>query len=65
MRSEDIKHRQWTDTERHALARIAGRQAVGDDSRIKLDDIPRLTGKQLANMVRPRDARPRKQAKAT
>ena len=62
MRSEDIKNRQWTERERQALGRIARRQAVGDDSRIKFDDIPRLTDEQLANMVRLRDARPRKVA---
>jgi len=41
---------------------VAGRQAAGDDSRINFDDIPRLTGEQLANMIRLRDARPRKVA---
>jgi uncharacterized protein (DUF4415 family) len=62
MRSGDIENRQWTDRERQALRRIARRQAVGDNSRIKLDDIPRLTDDQLANMARLRDARPRKVA---
>ena len=62
MRSEDIKTRQWTEGERQALRRIARRQAVGDDSRIKFDDTPRLSDEQLANMVRLRDARPRKVA---
>ena len=62
MRSEDIKNRKWTERERQALGRIARRQAVGDDSCIKFDDIPRLTDEQLANMVRLRDARPRKVA---
>jgi hypothetical protein len=33
-----------------------------DDSRINLDDIPRLTDAQLAAIVRLRDARPRKVA---
>jgi hypothetical protein len=42
------------------LRRITKRQAAGDDSRIKFDDIPRLTDEQLANMVKLRDARPRK-----
>ena len=41
---------------------MAGRQAAGDDSRINFDDIPRLTGEQLAGMVRLRDVRPRKVA---
>ena len=62
MRSEDIKNRQWTESERRSLRSVAGRQAVGDDSHIKFDDIPRLTDEQLANMVRLRDARPRKTA---
>jgi uncharacterized protein (DUF4415 family) len=38
------------------------RQAAADDSRINLEDIPRLTDEQLAGMVRLRDARPRKVA---
>ncbi|HEY1203342.1 MAG TPA: BrnA antitoxin family protein [Bryobacteraceae bacterium] len=62
MRSEDIENRQWTEKERQALRRLAGRQAAGDDSRIRFDDIPRLTDAQLAKMVRLRDARPRKVA---
>ena len=41
---------------------IARRQAAGDQSRINFEDIPRLTDEQLANMVRLRDARPRKVA---
>ena len=62
MRSEDIKNRQWTERERQTLRRVARRQAVGDDSHVNFDDIPRLTDEQLANMVRLRDARPRKVA---
>jgi uncharacterized protein (DUF4415 family) len=62
MKSEDIKNRPWTETERQALRRIGRRQAVGDDSRINLEDIPRLTDEQLASMVRLRGARPRKVA---
>ena len=60
MRSEDIKNRKWTEKERRALRRVARRQAAGDDSRINLEDVPRLTDEQLASMVRLRDARPRK-----
>jgi uncharacterized protein (DUF4415 family) len=60
MRSEDIKNRQWTERERQALRRVAKRQAAGDESRINFEDIPRLTDEQFANMVRLRDARPRK-----
>jgi uncharacterized protein (DUF4415 family) len=62
MRSEDIGNRKWADQERQTLRRVAGRQALADDSRINLEDIPRLTYAQLANMVRLRDARPPKVA---
>ena len=62
MRSEDIKNKQWSEKERQTLRRIAKRQAVGDESRINFEEIPRLTNHQLANMVRLRDARPRKVA---
>jgi uncharacterized protein (DUF4415 family) len=62
MRSEDIGNRQWTERERQTLRRVAKRQAAGDDSQVNVDDIPRLTDKQLAKMVRLRDARPRKVA---
>ena len=62
MRSEDNKNRQWTERERQTLRRVVRRQAVGDDSHVNFDDIPRLTDEQLANMVRLRDARPRKVA---
>jgi len=37
----------------------AAKQAAGDDSDINYDDIPRLTEKQLAQMVRLRDLRPK------
>ncbi len=57
MRSDDIKNRQWTETERQAVRRIAERQAARDDSLINFDDIPRLSGAQLASMVRLREAR--------
>jgi uncharacterized protein (DUF4415 family) len=57
MRSEDIKNRQWNEKERQALRRAARRQAAGDDAHINFEDIPRLTGEQLAHMVRLRDVR--------
>ena len=60
MSSEDIGSRQWTERERLALRRVAARQAAGDDSGIDFADIPHLSAEQLANMVRLRDARPRK-----
>ena len=62
MKSEDIANRQWTEKERRTLRRVAARQAAGDDSRTNFGDIPRLTGEQLANMIRLREARPRKVA---
>jgi uncharacterized protein (DUF4415 family) len=62
MKSEDIGNRKWTERERRALRRIAGRQSAGDDSGINFEDIPRLSDEQLARMVRLRDARPRKVA---
>jgi uncharacterized protein (DUF4415 family) len=62
MNSDDIKNRQLTGRETQALRRIAARQAAGDDSRINIKVIPRLTDRQLAAMVRLRDVRPRKKA---
>ena len=59
MRSEDIKNRKWTESERRAVRRIARSQATGDDSDINFEDIPRLTAEQLARMVRLRDVRPK------
>ena len=59
MTSEDIRHRRWTKSELAAARRIAARQAVGDDSGINYEDIPRLTDEQLAKMVRLRDVRPK------
>ena len=57
MKSDDIKNRRWTEKERRTLHSIAERQAAGDDSRIDLQDIPRLSEEQLASMVRLREAR--------
>lgn len=57
MSSEDIKNRHWSEKERQALRRAAKRQVAGDDSGINFEDIPRLTEKQLASMVRLRDVR--------
>ena len=57
MTSEDIKNRQWSEEELEVVRRIAQQQAAGDDSDINYDDIPQLTEKQLASMVRLRDVR--------
>jgi uncharacterized protein (DUF4415 family) len=62
MNSEDIRNRKLTDREGQAIRRIAAQQAAGDDSRIRLKVIPRLTERQLAAMVRLREVRPRKKA---
>ena len=59
MKSTDIRRRRWTRAELAAARRIAARQAAGDDSEINYEDIPRLTGEQLAKMVRLREVRPK------
>ena len=62
-RSGDIANRQWTESERRAVARIARRQARGEGpSDRSLADIPPLSPAQLAAMVRLRDVRPKKVA---
>jgi len=57
MRSEDIKNREWSESERQALRRAARHQKDGNDAPINFKDIPRLTDEQLAAMVRLRDVR--------
>jgi hypothetical protein len=47
------------DKERRTLLAIAKRQAAGDDSRIKFDDIPHLTDEQWAAAVRFATERPK------
>jgi len=59
MTSKDIKNRKWTEAERRSVKHHATIQAAGDDSDINYDDIPKLTEKQLAQMVRLRDLRPK------
>lgn len=59
MTSEDIKNRKWTKAEQESLKRHALSQAAGDDSDINYDDIPKLSARQLARMVRMRDVRPK------
>jgi uncharacterized protein (DUF4415 family) len=56
------KEQKMTDREGRAVRRIAAEQAAGDDSRVNLKVIPRLTDRQLAAMVRLREVRPRKKA---
>jgi uncharacterized protein (DUF4415 family) len=62
MKSADIKGRRLTNRESQTVQRIAARQAAGDDSRINFKGIPRLTDRQLADMVRFREVKPRKKA---
>ncbi len=59
MTSREIKNRKWTEAERKSVKHHGSRQAAGDDSDIDYEDIPRLTAKQLAQMVRLRDLRPK------
>ena len=59
MKSENIRSRKWTEAERRSIRHHAAKQAAGDDSDINYDDIPKLTEKQLAQMVRLRDLRPK------
>jgi len=66
MRSEDIRNRRWTDGESRVVREIARRQAAEagshDGSPVHARGIPPLTPKQLAVMVRLREARPPKVA---
>jgi uncharacterized protein (DUF4415 family) len=57
MSSADIGSRRWTEAERQALRKAGAAQAAGGDSDIDFSKIPRLTGEQLANLVRLRGAR--------
>lgn len=57
MKSEAIRNRRWTEQERQALRHAAQRQASGSESDINFQEIPRLTGAQLAKLVRLRDIR--------
>jgi uncharacterized protein (DUF4415 family) len=59
MKSKDINNTQWHESERRSMKRHAALQAAGEDSDINFDDIPRLTAKQLSQMVRLRDLRPK------
>src|SRR5258708_1490177 len=59
MKSDDIRNRKWSDTERQSLRRHAAKQAAGDDSDVNFGDIPRLTDQELVQMVPLRDIRPK------
>ncbi len=62
MKSQDIANRHWSENELRAVREVARRQASSADSVSNETDIPRLSGEQLAAMVRLRDARPPKVA---
>ena len=55
VRLEDIRNKPLSKRDRKALEKIAKRQAAGDDPHIDFSDIPPLTDRQLASMVRFRD----------
>ena len=57
MKSEDIKNKQWTEQDRQVLRRLAEAQKSEDNARINFEDIPKLTQKQLASMVRLREVK--------
>ncbi len=46
----EMKNRQWTESERQAIAHAGERQAAGDDSGIDCSDIPLLTDEQWDRM---------------
>ncbi len=53
MTSEDIKNRQWTESEIEAVRKANAAQSAGRDlPEEEYEDIPRLTEEQLARMVR-------------
>ena len=55
MTSEDIRNRQWTESEIEAVRKANEAQAAGRDlPEEEYEDIPRLTEEQLARMVRLR-----------
>jgi uncharacterized protein (DUF4415 family) len=58
MTSEDIRNRQWTESEIEAVRKANEAQAAGRDlPEEEYEDIPRLTKEQLASMVRLRDVK--------
>jgi len=58
MTSEDIRNRQWTESEIEAVRKAGEAQRAGIDlPEAEYEDIPRLTAEQLASMVRFRDVK--------
>lgn len=58
MSTEDIRSRNWTDTEKQAIRRASEARAAGLDlSEKEYEDIPRLSKEQLTHLVRMRGAR--------
>ena len=62
MKSEDIRNRDWTESERRAIRKIARQQEREVDPASVPGDIPKLTRQQLSAMVRLRAIRPPKVA---
>ena len=62
MKSEDIRNSRWTEQEREAVRRIAALQAAGLPASRPSAEMPSLTARQLASLVRFPDARPPKVA---
>jgi uncharacterized protein (DUF4415 family) len=58
MTSEDIRNRQWAESEIEAVRRVSEARAAGLDlPEEEYEDIPKLTDEQLSRMVRLRDVR--------
>ncbi len=64
MKSEDIRNRRWTEQDREAVRRIraAPLQAAGLPASRPSAEMPGLTARQLASLVRFPDTRPPKVA---
>jgi uncharacterized protein (DUF4415 family) len=58
MSTEDIRHRQWSESEIEAVQKAADAQSAGRElTEAEYEDAPRLTEEQLARLVRLRDVR--------
>ena len=55
--AESIWNQPLSKKDKEVLARIAARQAAGDDSGINFSDVPELTNEQLATAFRPNQVR--------
>lgn len=57
MSSEDIGNRQRTDQEKRAIRLVSRNQTLKNDSKLDFSDIPQLTKRQLASMIRLREVK--------